>query len=196
MEFNAKCRTFLSHSLKSTIFLFCSNFTEQMASLMIEKIRPEYESLSRRVAKEVQEATVFELNELRSKVSETQKSVKDLEKEKEHLKKQLDTEKKKRVTEMEEKTAQIKTMEKELDQSKTSLKERDRVLKKAENRAKAEEQKRVKLEEDYQEQCTNLKRLLDRAKGDLLVYRSKKRVALIQEKQEALASENKLSSHH
>ena len=58
-----------------------------MANVMIEKIRPEYETLSRQVAKEVQEATMYELKELREKITNAQKALKDLEKEKDHLKK-------------------------------------------------------------------------------------------------------------
>ena len=83
-----------------------------------------------------------------------------------------------------------------MEQCKTSLKDRDRVVKKADHRAKAEEQKRVQLEQEYQEQCITLKRHLDRAKGDLLVYRSQKRVALTMEKQEPMTLRNRLDSHH
>ena len=161
---------------------------------MIDKIRPEYETLSRQVAKEVQEATMFELKELREKIVNAQKALKDLEKEKDHMKKLLDNEKAKRIREAEEKDEQIKKLEKDLEQSKVSVKERDRVMKKAEHRAKAEEQKRMKLEQEYQGQIANLTRLLDRAKGDLLVYRSQKRIAQTLEKQETVTLRNRLDS--
>lgn len=183
-----------------------SEFTTEMAIMVIEKLKPEYDALAKQVGETVKEETVSELKDLREKLETAQSEIQELTKERDQLKeentrerdqmkKEFEKDRLKRVKEFEEKKELIDTLQKEIEQFKGMMKEKDKMFRKAEAKAKAEEQKRIKSEEDSEKKLKEMQKELDKAKGELLVQKSKKRLQIssAKEKKDSLA---KLNSHH
>lgn len=177
-----------------------------MAVMVIDKLKPEYETFAKQVGAEVKESTVTELKDLREKLTVTETEVETLKlerdnlkvensKERDQMKKEFEKDRLKRVKEFEEKKELIDSLQKENDQIKGLLKEKDKMVKKAEMKAKSEEQKRLKSEEEFDKKVKEMQKELDKTKGELLVQKSKKRLQIssAQSKKECLG---KLNSQH
>ncbi|XP_045194668.2 uncharacterized protein LOC123550301 isoform X2 [Mercenaria mercenaria] len=180
-------------------------FTTEMTVMVLEKLKPEYEALAKQVGEEVKESTITELKDLRGKLTASEAEVKSLKverdnlktensKERDQMKKEFEKDRLKRVKEFEEKKELIDNLQKENEQFKSLLKEKDKMLKKADGKAKSEEQKRIKFEEESGKKQKELQKELDKIKGELLVQKSKKRLQVSSaSKKECLG---KLNSQH
>lgn len=158
-----------------------------MALMVIEKLKPEYDTIAKKVGNEVKEATVSELKKLREKLKETEYKLESISDERDLLKTEIikerdlikrgyEKDRLKRVKEFEEKNELIDKLKSENEKLKSTLKDKDKYLKKAETKVKTEEAKRIKSEEESEKRQKDLQKELDKAKGEILVLKSKKRV--------------------
>ncbi|KAL4235213.1 hypothetical protein ACF0H5_006851 [Mactra antiquata] len=183
------------------------NFTTEMASILIDKIKPEYEILAKKVGQEVKEATVSELGDLRAKLKESQYQLESLSderdllkteniKERDLMKREFEKDRLKRLKDSEEKNELIDKLKAENSKLLAALKDKDKHLKKADFKVKAEETKRLKCEEEAEKRIKEMQKELDKVKGELLMFKSKKRLQVSSAKNRKDSVLSKLNSHH
>jgi len=158
-----------------------------MAEVLVSRLREEHETLANHVGTRVKDEAIGELRRLREEVvdlreqntsamQEIAKLKLDAIREKEQIKRDFEKEKLKRVKDMEEKTERIEELERETLALKDQVKDKLRLCKMAEKKAKLADERRAKAEEGYKSRVQEMKKELNRAKGDLLMFRSKRRV--------------------
>ncbi|KAH3774318.1 centlein-like [Dreissena polymorpha] len=162
-------------------------FTKDMAELLVEQLKAEHEALANQVGLRVKTEAIEELSTLRKEVQELKEengslmaSIEGLKidniKEREQIKREFEKDRLKRVNDVEEKNERISALEKENQTLQEQVKEKQRQTKIAEKKAKVFEDKLKKAEEEHNEKIKELHKELNKAKGELLVFRSKKRI--------------------
>lgn len=175
-----------------------------MAGLVLEKLKTENELLANQVGMKVKDEALTELKSLKEKVSELEKErdelaqvrdtlKNDIVKEKEQMKKEHEKERLKRVTDFEEKNELIAKLQGENDRLQKRIKEKEKIAKKAEGKVKSHADQVAKMEEEHKAKVKEMKKQLDKAKGDLLVKKSKKR---LQDSSVRNREATRLISHH
>lgn len=169
------------------LWSYFRTFTKDMAELLVEQLKAEHEALANQVGLRVKVEAIEELSNLRKEIQELKDENESLKvsieglkieniKEREQIKREFEKDRLKRVNDVEEKNERITALEKENQTLQEQVKQKQTQTKIAEKKAKFFEDKRNKAEEEHTEKIKELHKELNKAKGDLLVFRSKKRV--------------------
>lgn len=175
-----------------------------MAMVIVGKLKPENESLADRVGSKVKSEAITELNVLKARVAQLEEDNAglvaerdqlkiEIVKERDHLKVEFEKERRKLMKEIEDTSELVLKLRKENEKIEKDMKEKERISKKATLRAKNQEEKIKKIEEGHDTKVKELTKQLDKAKGDLLVYLSKKRLKTTSAKER---EKTHLVSHH